>query len=117
MLGRAGVSVLAMGALLLGVARLPSAQCILSNTPNEKACSGGCCANKSCCETSDKRTGLATQPLLKANFDQPNIASFPATMLIVAPSNHGAQNLSAFSSAQFLAHTPAPLALICIRLI
>jgi hypothetical protein len=116
MLGKIGTSVVLATALFLGAVRLPAAPCILTNAPTEKACTMGCCKYKSCCETSDKRTGSPVQPLAKAGSDQQNIASLPA---IVAPviSRNIAQELFAFSSAEHAAHSPAPLALNCIRLI
>jgi hypothetical protein len=53
--------------------------------------------------------------LAKSGSDQQNIATFPATVG-VAVLDHTAP-ASVFSSAQFAAHSPAPLALNCIRLI
>jgi hypothetical protein len=56
------------------------------------------------------------QPLAKASPDQQNIAILPA---IVAPVilHNFAQELFALSSTEHTAHSPAPHALICIRLI
>jgi hypothetical protein len=106
--------------LLAGVAitpmRLPAASCILNNTPSEKACNPGCCANKTCCETSSKNTAPPVQPLAKSGSDHQNIATYPPTVAIVVLSYTTAES-PVFSSAEFISHSPAPLALICIRLI
>jgi hypothetical protein len=116
MLGKIATSLILAAALFLGAVRLPAAPCLLSNAPTEKKCTMGCCKYKSCCDTSDQRTGPPVQPLAKASPNQQNIASLPA---IVAPviSRDIADELFAFSIAEHTAHSPAPLALICIRLI
>jgi hypothetical protein len=116
MLGKLGTSVTLTAALLLGAVRLPASPCILSNAPSEKACVSGCCANKSCCETSHQRTGPPAQPLTKAGSDQANIAAIPFTAPI-AIFKQFAEESPVFLSADRAAHSLAPLALICIRLI
>ena len=114
MLGKIGISTILAAALALSAVRLPAAPCILSNAPTEKPCAMGCCANKSCCETSDKRTGPSKQPLAKATSNQPNIATLSSNVVLL---HHTATDLFVFSSAEYSAHAPPPLALICIRLI
>jgi len=116
MLGKIGMSAVLASALFLGTVRLPAAPCILTNAPAEKACTMGCCKYKSCCDTSDKRTGPPVLPLAKTSSTPQNIASLPA---IVAPiiSRDATKELFVVSSELFAAHSPAPLALICIRLI
>ena len=116
MLGKISISVMLGVGLLLGTIRLPAAPCILTNAPAEKACTMGCCVYKSCCETSQHRTGLPKQPLTKSSSNQQNIAALPA--IVMAPlSIDTATNLFVFSGAVCSAHSPPPLALICIRLI
>src|SRR5213078_698468 len=115
MFSRIAISVVLASALLLSGARLPAASCILSNAPSEKACTMTCCANQTCCETSHQRTGPPVQPLAKASSDQPNIATLCST--VAAVFDQAATELFVFSSAELTAHSPPPLALICIRLI
>jgi hypothetical protein len=117
MLGKIGTSVVLATALFLGAVRLPAVPCILSNAPTEKACTAGCCKNKSCCETSQRRTGPPVQPLAKAASDQQNIATFALTVPVVAVCDQAAAELFVFPTAECSAHSPPPLALICIRLI
>jgi hypothetical protein len=117
MLSKISVSVMVATALFGASMRLPAASCILSNAPSEKACKPGCCANKTCCKTSQKNTAPPVQPLAKSGSDQQNIAALPA-MVAVAVLNQAATTESPiFSSAECTAHSPAPLTLICIRLI
>ncbi len=116
MLSKISMSMLVVIALLFGAIRLPAAPCILSNAPTEKACQSGCCAYKSCCETSHKRTGLPAQPLAKSASDQQNVVSLPA-LVGIEMLNRTATEIGFFSSAECIAHSPAPLALNCIRLI
>src|SRR2546428_9817073 len=116
MLGKIGTSVILATALFFGAIRLPAAPCILSNAPSEKACAPGCCANKTCCETSHQRTGPPVQPLAKSGSDQQNIAALPPAVAVVVV-NQAATDSSFFPSAEPTAHSPPPLALICIRLI
>jgi len=68
------------------------------------------------CDTSQKRTGPPVQRWPKTSSTPQNIASLPA---IVAPiiSRDAAKELFVVSSAEHTAHSPTPLALICIRLI
>ena len=116
MVGKISMSVILGAALFFGTIKVPAAPCILSNAPAEKACTMGCCAYKSCCETSQHRTGLPTQPLAKSSSNQQNIAALPAIVMATIP-GEPATDLFVFSSAVCSAHSPPPLALICIRLI
>jgi hypothetical protein len=116
MLSKIGTSVIVATALFLGAVRLPAAPCILSNAPTEKACNMGCCSYKSCCETSHQRTGPPVQPLAKAGSDQQNIATLASTVAVVVL-NEAAIDSFVFPSVESCAHSPPPLALICIRII
>ena len=117
MLGKLGISVTIMAALVLGAVRLPAAACILSNAPSEKACRMGCCANMTCCMTSHKRTGLPVQPLAKSGASQENLSAIPATVAVALVSPAATAPSHVFSGAGGVAHSPPPLVLICIRLI
>lgn len=103
-------------ALVVATVRLPAATCIVTNTSDEKECRPGCCANRTCCETSPKHTGRPAQPLAKSGLDQQTVSAIPAiaavALLMPAPTEP-----HVFSSAERRAHSPPPLALICIRLI
>jgi hypothetical protein len=116
MIGKITLSVAVGLALFAATVRLPASTCILSNISTQKACQPGCCANKSCCETSDERTGPPVQPLAKTSIDQQNIAPPPSTM-VVAMLSQPATQLAIFPGADGVVHSPPPLALICIRLI
>jgi hypothetical protein len=96
--------------------RLPASPCILSNASSPTACQPGCCANKACCETSHQRTGPPVQPFAKSGSDQQNIAT-PPSAVAVAVLNQTPTESPVLLSAECTAHLPAPLALICIRLI
>jgi hypothetical protein len=117
MLSKISVSVMVATALFGASMRLPAASCILSNMPSEKACTPGCCANKTCCKTSQKNTAPPVQPLAKSGFNQQNIVALPAMVAVALPNPAVATESPVFSSAECTAHSPAPLALICIRLI
>lgn len=103
-------------ALVAAPVRLPAATCIVANTPGEKACSPGCCANKACCETSLNHTGPPAQPLAKSGLDQQNVSPI-AAISAVALLTPVATESHVFSSTEGRAHSPPPLALFCIRLI
>src|SRR5574338_680712 len=80
MLGKVTLSVAVGLALFAATVRLPATPCFVTNTPSEKACEPGCCANKTCCLTSHERTGPPVQPLTKSNADQQNIVAAPAVV-------------------------------------
>ena len=116
MFGKNSISMMLATALVIGAVRLPAAApCILSNAPIEKACAMDCCKNISCCETSQQRNAPPVQPLAKAGSDQQNILTLPTVP--VAIFNYVEEASFIFSSADDSAHSPPPLALICIRLI
>jgi len=114
--GRITLSLLLAMTIIVAPASLSARACILSNVATEKACAPACCVNKTCCETSQKNTAPPVQPLAKSGSDQQNVATLPATVA-VAVQHQGAIESPVFSRAEWTAHSPAPLALICIRLI
>ena len=116
MFRKIGVSGVLLLALFVAPVRITAASCALSNAPSETACEMGCCANKCCCETSEKNTSPSAQPFAKAGSDQQNIAALPVAAPI-AIFKQFAEESAVFPSAEWTAHSPAPLALICIRLI
>jgi hypothetical protein len=116
MAGRTALSLLLAMAIVIAPVSLSARPCILINAPSEKACDAACCANKTCCETSSKNTSAPSQPLAKAAADQQNIATL-LSAVPVAVFNYIAEESFFFSSAEGSAHSPPPLALICIRLI
>jgi hypothetical protein len=116
MMGKVTVSVAIGLALFVATVRLPATPCFVTNTPSEKACEPGCCANKTCCLTSHERTGPPVQPLTKSNADQHNFIAAPAVVggglfFQCARESH------VVSKAESSRHSPPTLALICIRLI
>jgi hypothetical protein len=117
MTGKIAAGAVVAIALVIAPVRLPAASCILSNSPSEKACMPGCCANKTCCKSSQKNTSPPVQPLVKAGSGLQNIVNLPSTAVVLMLPQTAANQPPVFSSAEWTAHSPAPLALICIRLI
>jgi len=103
-------------AIVLAPVSLSARPCILVNASSEKACQPACCANKACCETSQKNTAPAAQPLAKSSVDQQVNLISPLSVTIATLHQDSTESLN-FSSAEWTAHSPAPLTLICIRLI
>jgi hypothetical protein len=116
MLSRIMISVALAAALAAAPARISARSCILVDSPTQRACQPACCANKNCCKTSHKNTSPPAQPLAKSDSDQGNIATLPSPGA-VAVLNYAPAESFVFSSADCAAHSPTPLALICIRLI
>jgi hypothetical protein len=117
MLSRILMSVVLAVALVAAPVRISARSCILVNAPTQKACQPVCCANKTCCKTSHKNTSPPAQPLAKSCSNQGDIATLPSPVAL-AVLNYAAAESFVFSSVDCAAaHSPAPLALICIRLI
>jgi hypothetical protein len=116
MFSKLTVSVAVGLALFAATVRLPATPCFVTNTPSEKACQPGCCANKTCCATSHERTGPPVQPLAKSSPDLQNVATLPPTVAAFWSIQVAIESLS-LSSAEWTEHSPPPLELICIRLI
>ena len=119
MLSRIIISVSLVAALFIAVPlRLSARSCIASNPSSEQACQSNCCANKACCEMSHERTGSPVQPLAKSGADQQNMSAIPATVAVALATPLPARESDRPRfSAESTAHSPPPLALICIRLI
>jgi hypothetical protein len=90
--------------------------CILVNSPSQKACQSGCCANKTCCATSPKNTAPPSQPLAKADSSQQLNAACFAVALPFSSYETRAQQFR-FQLAAPLANSPPRLALLCTFLI
>jgi hypothetical protein len=116
MLSKVTVSVAVGLALFAATVRLPATPCFVTNTPSEKACQPGCCANKTCCATSHERTGPPVQPFAKSGLDQQNLTT-PPTAVVAVVLNQTATESLVFSSVEWAAHSLPPLELICICLI
>jgi hypothetical protein len=67
MMGRLALSFLL--SMTVGLAPMPviSARTCIVTDSNQKACVPKCCANKTCCATSQKTRALPHQPLAKSN--------------------------------------------------
>ena len=76
-----------------------------------------CCANMVCCVTSHERSEPPVQPLANSGAAQQNITAIPATVTVALVSPVATTSSHVFSGAGRVAHSPPPLALICIRLI
>lgn len=116
MLSKNAISVLVGVALLAATVRLPALSCMCINTPRPMACEAGCCASNTCCATSQQRTPPPSHPLAKSNSNEQTFAGVAAvaTFKLVVQDR---TDRDFVSSDKNVAHSPAPLALICIRLI
>jgi hypothetical protein len=116
MFGKVMVSVAVAAALFSGSARLPAATCILANTVSEKACKPDCCANRSCCATSPKRTGSPVQPLAKSSINQQLLLAPEATTTspVAVPLERETHFVFPPEPA---AHSPSRFVLLCTFLI
>ena len=65
MLSRIVISLAMTTALVTAPMSLSARSCIFSSSA-EKACRPGCCANKTCCTTSSKKTEPVSQPMAKS---------------------------------------------------
>ena len=116
-LSRIAISFLVAMTLPVAAMPLSARSCILSNVASEKACKPGCCANKKCCETSEKNRATPSQPLAKSAADQQNIAAWPPATSIVDVDQDTTPKSVLRLGANCPSHSPPTLALICIRLI
>jgi hypothetical protein len=116
-LSRIAVSLVVAMTLPVAAMPLSARTCILSNVASEKACKPGCCANKMCCETSEKNRTSPEQPLAKAGADQRDIVTLSSAIRVVEIDWIAGLESPLRSSAKCSSHSPATLALICIRLI
>ena len=115
MLSRIIVS-LAMIAVLFTVPMGTARSCILSSAPAQQACKPGSCANRTCCATSSEHKSSSSQPLTKADSSY-KVNATPVALSVVPPSLESGAQRFPVSNAKCSAHSPPPLALICIRLI
>jgi hypothetical protein len=116
MFSKVTVSVAVGLALFAATVRLPATPCFVTNTPSEKACQPGCCANKTCCATSHERTGPAVQPLAKSSPDQQNAATLPPIAGAFCSVQLAIESQD-LSHVEWAEHSPPPLERTCIRLI
>jgi hypothetical protein len=116
MIRRITTSLAMMTVLFAATIRLPASPCVVTNTASDKACRMGCCANKTCCATSHKRTGSPNQPAAKSSVDQQITTILPAAGAVVLP-NGFAGDANFVPLVGRANHAPPTLALICIRLI
>jgi hypothetical protein len=117
MLSKFIASVAMAAALLTAPVGLSARSCILSSAPVQQPCKPGCCANKTCCATSNQHKSSTTQPLAKSDPNYQVSASTGALPTTVPPSFLLAVQVFPRSNVVFGAHSPPTLALICIRLI
>src|SRR5437763_16638132 len=104
-------------AMLMRPLQLPAASCILANAPSEQRCKIHCCANKMCCANSKGSNAPASQPL-----HQNEVAKQQQVIGFVSVEITGALVTKFFpqparDNIPVRAHSPAPLAASCIRLI
>ena len=117
MLSRVIVSLAMTAVVVTAPLGLAGRSCILSSAPAQAACKPRCCANKTCCATSNQHKSTSTQPLAKADSNYKVSATCVALLSAVPPSSESGAQAYLFSNAGSDAHSPPKLALICIRLI
>jgi len=117
MFSRGTISLALVAAMLIASEQSVSATCVLVNSVSQKACAFACCAGKSCCHASQKKTEQPTQPLATAGSVQKDVGVFaPLVSNAIAGQPRGAE-IFGFSISEHFRHSPETLALICIRLI
>src|SRR4029077_5635096 len=116
MFRKVAVGFVVLAALFSASVRVPSAPCIVTNTPGPKACQPGWCANKACCRTSHERTGPPFQPLAKSGLDQQSFTALPATTAPLLTLSSSSESRIVFH-AEPVAHSPPRLSLLCTFLI
>jgi len=117
MIGRATASLVLVAAMFAASERSVSATCILASARSQKACAPACCANKSCCQTSQKRAGDPAQPLATTSSQQQNFVALAQLVSSGSVERPRPREISRFSIAEYSWHSPETLALLCIRLI
>jgi hypothetical protein len=111
------ISLMVAMAMPVAATPLSARTCILSNVASEKACKPRCCANKKCCETSEKNRATPSQPLAKSGADQSNIVASPSAVAVVGIDQALSAKPFFYLSRNSSSHFQATLAFICIRLI
>jgi hypothetical protein len=111
------ISVAMAAAVFTAPVGFTARSCILSSTPEQKACQAGCCANKTCCATSPKNTAAPSQPIAKGDSSYKLNATWIAVATAASPSREFGTQRFLLSNAASGAHSPPTLTLICIRLI
>ena len=117
MLIRIIISMATAAALVTAPVGLASRSCILTSAPVQQACKPACCANKTCCATSNQHKSNTTQPLAKSDSSYQVNATSTALPTAVLPIQEFGVELFPHCSEAYDAHSPPTLALICIRLI
>jgi hypothetical protein len=114
--GKILLSLLVASSLGAATVRLPMSPCMVTNTADTKACQPGCCANKSCCRTSHKRTSIPSQPLAKGDVGQdltPAIVQSVTASSLIEIASPG----QAHAHVLMVAHPPPTRVLLCTFLI
>src|SRR5437016_5989228 len=97
--------------------QLPAASCILANAPSEQRCKMHCCANKTCCVNSKGSNAPASQPLHRNEVaKQQQVIGFVSVEITGSIATDFFPQL-ARNNVPVRAHSPAPLAASCVRLI
>jgi hypothetical protein len=117
MLSRVAIALALVVALTTAPFHVSARTCIVSDTPVQKACKPGCCANKTCCVTSNKNSAPISQPLAKGASGPELNATCIATITAVAHGYVLLDRQPSFSHAQSCAVVPPQLAALCTFLI
>src|ERR1700731_2697690 len=117
MLSRIAIALALVVALTTAPFHVSARTCILSDSPVQKACKPGCCANKSCCATSKKNSAPISQPLAK-NGSAPELnAACAVTLNALAPDCISLDRQPSLLRAQSCAIGSPQLTVLCTFLI
>ena len=116
MLSRIMISVATAVALVAAPMGSAARSCILVNAPSEKACQPRCCANMTCCVTSQKNTAPSSQPLAKSDSASATNTMCAPTEFVVLHQLTEDRSVTR-TDLTFAALSPPRLPLLCTFLI
>src|SRR6266404_3006273 len=117
MLGQITISLAMAVALMAAPFHLSARSCIVSDVAVSKACQPACCANKTCCATSQKNTAPASQPLAKGTSSSELNATCVAMVIVASPDCFSLDRHLSFARTSSCASAPPQLAVLCTFLI
>src|SRR6266404_9084030 len=116
MLGRITISLAMAVALMAAPCHASARNCIVSDAAVGKACQPTCCANKTCCATSQKAAPIS-QPLAKSVFGPELNATCVATAVVASPDCFSLDRHLSFARTSLCAAASPQLAVLCTFLI
>jgi len=117
MLNRIAISLTMIAALTAAPFHVSARTCIVSDAPMQKTCQPACCANNTCCATSQENHGPVSPPLAKASSGPDFSAACAVTVSAICPAFASLDRQLPFSSARAIALASPQLAVLCTFLI